>query len=110
MVRLADRQFGCIVHAEVLNGCQRSAGHSSGTNQCRPWLTSKTPTPLRGPVLRLQAAARGYSTGISHPPKLTIWRSACDAAFSGVFRGAVTAAVVTDSFCLLGEIDTSTRE
>src|SRR5882724_7013927 len=76
------------------------------------WLTSKTPT---APRTALCSATRppldGYSTGMSQPPKLTIFApSRRCTALSDVFRSSLTVGVLTDSIPQAqGEIDINTR-
>src|SRR5215471_15833059 len=76
------------------------------------WLTSKIPTPLRTALCSaIKPPLDGYSTGISHPPKLTIFAPnlRCS-AFSGVLRSSVLAAEFTESIPLArAEKDGSTR-
>src|SRR6266481_8089633 len=76
------------------------------------WLTSKTPTLDRTPLCSAtKPAVAGYSTGMSQPPKLTIFapKRRCT-AFSGVLRSSVTRGVVTDSIPRAQEeIDINTR-
>src|SRR5580692_1594279 len=76
------------------------------------WLTSKTPTPERTALCSAtRPPVEGYSTGISHPPKLTIFapKRRCT-ALSGVLRSSVMGGVVTDSIpCAQAEIDTNMR-
>src|SRR5215468_442498 len=77
------------------------------------WLTSKTPTDLRTALCSAsKPPVAGYSTGISHPPKLTMRApSRRCSAFSGVVRSSVTVGEIPES--ILGaraEIDTSMRD
>src|SRR2546428_444968 len=76
------------------------------------WLTSKTPTPPRTALCSaISPPLDGYSTGISHPPKLTILapRRRCN-AFSGVLRSSLLWGVAADSIPMARvEIDTSMR-
>src|SRR5579859_1181917 len=63
------------------------------------WLTSNNPTPERTALCSATSPpVEGYSTGISQPPKLTIFAPArrCT-AFSAVFRTSVEEGVVADS-------------
>src|SRR6476646_3407967 len=76
------------------------------------WLTSNRPTAER---TALCSATRpplaGYSTGISQPPKLTIFapKRRC-IALSGVLRSSAMGGVVTDSIPYAQEeIDSNTR-
>src|SRR5450755_3412487 len=76
------------------------------------WLTSKTPA---APLTALCSATRppvdGYSTGMSQPPKLTIFapNRRCT-ALSDVFRSSLAVGVLTDSIPQAqAEIDTNTR-
>src|SRR5262249_15595751 len=76
------------------------------------WLTSKIPTPLRTALCSAtRPPLEGYSTGISHPPKLTIFApSFLCSAFSGVLRSSVLAEEFTESIPLArAEIHSSTR-
>src|SRR5579871_2556388 len=66
------------------------------------WLTSKTPTLARTALCSaINPPLDGYSTGISHPPKFTIFAPSfrCS-AFSGVLRSSVWAEGVTESIPL----------
>src|SRR5260370_22144664 len=67
------------------------------------WLTSNTPTLRRTALCSatkppLKPPLKGYSTGMSQPPKLTIFalRRRCN-AFSGVLRSALMGEVVEES-------------
>src|SRR6266478_7798816 len=76
------------------------------------WLTSKTPTLERTALCSaIKPPLEGYSTGMSQPPKLTIFAPSrrCD-ALSGVLRSSVIGGVVTDSIpCAQAEMDTNMR-
>src|SRR5258708_3625652 len=76
------------------------------------WLTSTIPTPPRTTLCSaIRPPLDGYSTGISQPPKLTIFAPSfrCS-AFSGVLRGSVCVEDVTESIPLArAEIHGSTR-
>src|SRR5215470_7874445 len=76
------------------------------------WLTSNTPTPPRTALCSaIKPPLEGYSTGISQPPKLTIFApNFLWSAFSGVFRSSVWVEEFTESIPLAqAEIDGSTR-
>src|SRR5438445_7049179 len=63
------------------------------------WLTSKTPTlPRTALCSAIKPPLDGYSTGISQPPKLTIFapRRRCN-AFRGVLRSSLMREIVEDS-------------
>src|ERR1700722_5802596 len=76
------------------------------------WLTSKIPTPLRTALCSATSPPLpGYSTGMSHPPKLTIlarWPRCT--AFRAVLRNSDVREVVMESIlCTQAESDTNTR-
>src|SRR2546430_2709001 len=74
------------------------------------WLTSNTPTlPRTALCSAIKPPLGGYSTGMSQPPKLTIFapRRRCN-AFSGVLRSALMGEVVEESIRIArAEIDTN---
>src|ERR1700683_5039450 len=76
------------------------------------WLTSNTPTLERTALCSAtRPPVAGYSTGISQPPKLTIFapKRRCT-AFSAVLRSSVMREVVTDSIpCAQAEMHTNMR-
>src|ERR1700676_5111219 len=76
------------------------------------WLTSKTPTPPRTALCSAtNPPLDGYSTGISQPPKLTIFapRRRCS-VLSDVLRSSVVVDELSDSIPRArAEIDTSTQ-
>src|SRR5215467_9344136 len=74
------------------------------------WLTSKTPTfPRTALCSAIKPPLEGYSTGISHPPKLTIFapRRQCN-AFNDVLRSSFTGEIVEESIPIArAETDTN---
>src|SRR5580700_8833539 len=76
------------------------------------WLTSNRPTLDRTALCSATSPpVTGYSTGMSHPPKFTIFapKRRCT-AFSAVFRSSVMGGVVTDSIPYAQqETDVNTR-
>ena len=76
------------------------------------WLTSKTPTLERTALCSAtNPPLAGYSTGISHPPKFTIFapKRRCT-AFSDVLRSSMMGEVVTESIpCAQAEMHTNMR-
>src|SRR5579884_2358676 len=76
------------------------------------WLTSNTPTPPRTALCSaIRPPLEGYSTGISQPPKLTIFAPSLRcSALSGVLRSSIVVGEVADSIPLAqAGTDTSTR-
>src|SRR5271154_41713 len=75
------------------------------------WLTSKTPTAPRTALCSATSPpVEGYSTGMSHPPKLTIFapNRRCS-ALSGVFRSSLVGELTDSIPHAQAETDTSTR-
>src|SRR5947208_15881874 len=76
------------------------------------WLTSKTPTfPRTALCSAIKPPLDGYSTGMSQPPKLTIFapRRRCN-AFSAVLRSELVSEVVAESIPIArAETDTNMR-
>src|SRR5258708_28645619 len=77
------------------------------------WLTSKRPTlPRTALCSATRPPVDGYSTGMSQPPKLTIFapRRRCS-VFSGVFRISLVVGELADSIPMLkAESDTRSEE